>query len=135
MKRCRVCGVERPQSAFNAETREPDGLSPRCRPCDNAKSRAYAARTRERRRVYDANRRARRLGLVADLTLEQWLAKLAAYENECAYCTEPYETIDHVQPLCRGGGSTIENVVPACHDCNRRKGMSTVRSGVTCALP
>jgi 5-methylcytosine-specific restriction endonuclease McrA len=30
-------------------------------------------------------------------------------------------TIDHVKPRCRGGTTIWENVVAACHPCNRRK--------------
>jgi 5-methylcytosine-specific restriction endonuclease McrA len=30
--------------------------------------------------------------------------------------------MDHVVPLARGGGHSIDNVVPACRPCNRSKG-------------
>lgn len=41
---------------------------------------------------------------------------------KCAYCaTAPAESIDHVVPLSRGGAHAIENILPACLDCNRRK--------------
>ena len=42
----------------------------------------------------------------------------------CLYCGERSESIDHVQPLSRGGESLTENCVPACLGCNGRKGDS-----------
>ncbi len=46
--------------------------------------------------------------------------------NTCQYCgivLPSHElTLDHVLPRSRGGGSTWENLVAACHSCNRRKG-------------
>jgi 5-methylcytosine-specific restriction endonuclease McrA len=34
-------------------------------------------------------------------------------------------TIDHVKPRCRGGTTVWENVVAACHPCNREKADKT----------
>jgi 5-methylcytosine-specific restriction endonuclease McrA len=34
-------------------------------------------------------------------------------------------TIDHVKPKCRGGGTVWDNVVTACHHCNRKKADKT----------
>lgn len=43
----------------------------------------------------------------------------------CQYCglrcSPTTITIDHVMPRSRGGRTTWENVVAACHPCNRRK--------------
>lgn len=39
----------------------------------------------------------------------------------CAYCGRPGNTIDHVHPQSRGGGTTWENCVTACQPCNQRK--------------
>lgn len=42
------------------------------------------------------------------------------------YCGQTLDlgtaTLDHVQPLARGGAHTPGNVVAACGPCNRRKG-------------
>lgn len=47
----------------------------------------------------------------------------------CQYCgLQPgraHLTVDHVLPRSRGGGTTWENVVAACRDCNHRKGGRT----------
>lgn len=43
----------------------------------------------------------------------------------CQYCGKQTSmtalTIDHVQPKSRGGGTTWENCVAACYDCNAKK--------------
>jgi len=49
--------------------------------------------------------------------------------NTCQYCGHKFPTselsLDHVIPRSRGGGSTWENLVCACTDCNSRKGAKT----------
>lgn len=47
--------------------------------------------------------------------------------NSCAYCGKAAETVDHVVPRCKGGGSTWENTVAACLKCNRKKGQRSVK--------
>lgn len=39
----------------------------------------------------------------------------------CAYCGRPGNSVDHVVPRSRGGGTTWENTVVACNPCNNRK--------------
>jgi len=45
---------------------------------------------------------------------------------ECGYCGERHLksdlTMDHVQPISKGGKTTWENCVCACNPCNSRKG-------------
>jgi 5-methylcytosine-specific restriction endonuclease McrA len=45
----------------------------------------------------------------------------------CQYCeaTPKKLTLDHILPESRGGGSTWENLVACCQDCNHRKGNQT----------
>lgn len=45
--------------------------------------------------------------------------------RRCAYCGGPAITVDHVQPLSRGGRNTWLNTVAACDPCNQRKGDRT----------
>jgi 5-methylcytosine-specific restriction endonuclease McrA len=52
----------------------------------------------------------------------------------CVYCDAPAETIDHVIPRTRGGGSTYENCVAACVRCNRKKGHKSL-ADLNWALP
>ena len=39
----------------------------------------------------------------------------------CAYCGEGADTIDHVHPRSRGGGTTWSNLVACCRRCNHTK--------------
>lgn len=51
------------------------------------------------------------------------------YGYHCAYCTvdcSDKPTIDHIVPLCRGGGNTLNNLVIACYSCNQEKGNKLV---------
>jgi 5-methylcytosine-specific restriction endonuclease McrA len=57
-------------------------------------------------------------------------ANLLARDNfQCQYCalevTHHNFSIDHVHPRSQGGGTYWENVVVACHPCNRKKGGRT----------
>ena len=51
--------------------------------------------------------------------------------NQCQYCGKKFSTselsLDHVIPRSQGGGTTWENIVCACVDCNVRKGGRTPR--------
>lgn len=76
------------------------------------------------RGVIAAHKRQARLKAVRnDLTLEQWLGIKEFYENKCVYCgaTNKPLTIDHIQPISKGGEHTASNIAPACKSCNSRK--------------
>ena len=51
--------------------------------------------------------------------------------NQCQYCGRKFVTselsLDHVIPRSQGGGTTWENIVCACVECNVRKGGRTPR--------
>lgn len=72
-----------------------------------------------------------------DLTAEDWTSLLELYQNTCAYCRHPLlfeappkhprkATVDHIVPITQGGKNTKANVVPACWQCNSRKGESYI---------
>jgi 5-methylcytosine-specific restriction endonuclease McrA len=51
------------------------------------------------------------------------------YGYHCAYCTKDcseHPTIDHVIPLSKGGGNTLDNLVIACALCNIKKANKSV---------
>lgn len=52
----------------------------------------------------------------------QIAARVAYYGGRCYMCGGPYEHIDHVIPLARGGTNWPANLRPACAKCNLRKG-------------
>jgi len=107
-------------------------------PADHSEdSRAYYKRHRERlaryfseyqrthpelRRQLAARRRARKLEAVGSFSVAEWLALVELWGGRCAYCGDPAPLeIDHRVPLSRGGTNSIENILPACGPCNRRK--------------
>ena len=61
-------------------------------------------------------------------------AKQIAWRDgwDCAYCglllNEASATVDHVLPICAGGDNRKENLVLACHRCNRQKSNSSLLS-------
>lgn len=85
--------------------------------CENCRAR-YAA---DFVKVGAARTRARKEGLPASLSDNDWLATLKFFNHRCAYCGGDYQCIEHFIPISRGGGSTITNCVPACYSCNSKK--------------
>lgn len=77
----------------------------------------------DRNQVAANNRRARDRGLPATLTVEEWRTVKRGQRFRCACCGARTETLtlDHVKPLCFGGGTTTENVQGLCHMCNAVK--------------
>ena len=45
-----------------------------------------------------------------------------AWNHTCAYCCALADTLDHVKPRHKGGATVANNLVPACKNCNRKKG-------------
>ena len=82
--------------------------------------------------------RARRGGGLVALTPQQWYLVLSAFDYACAYCESHNAiTMDHIEPLSRGGDHAVWNVVPACWPCNIGKRTSDVedwcaRRGLDC---
>lgn len=76
-------------------------------------------------------RRALKAQLPSTLTDEQWDNAKQHFSNGCAYCgiAEKQHIVDtgqqlhqdHFIPLTRGGGYTVENIIPSCRSCNCSK--------------
>ena len=83
----------------------------------------YTKVNKEKLNLRRTRRYALRANLPATLTLAEWEAIKMAYKNNCAYCgRKPRRlTKDHVIPQSKGGGTTKENIVPACGSCNSKK--------------
>jgi len=70
--------------------------------------------------------RARKAGVVDALTLEEWGRLLASTRWRCAWCGSADNIqLEHLIPISRGGGNTVDNVCPMCSDCNFSKGAKT----------
>ena len=95
------------------------------------------ARARIQALVDRAKRRARMNSAPGSVTAQQ-IADLFAVWQCCAYCrrSDCKLTIDHVQPLTRGGSNDISNLVPACRSCNSRKHNKTIEEwrGLPCLM-
>lgn len=94
-------------------------------PAYRRRERAVADRWRANNpdRIFALNKRyrARSLGARGDATDAQIAARVAFYFGRCAYCGGPYEHLDHVIPLSRGGTAWPANLRPACRKCNLSK--------------
>jgi 5-methylcytosine-specific restriction endonuclease McrA len=88
----------------------------------NAQRAAYLASHPEVTRAKEQAYRARRIAAPGAFTGAEWLELVARWGNVCAYRGEqgPLEP-DHRLPLTRGGTNYIENILPACRNCNARK--------------
>ncbi len=75
----------------------------------------------EHLRVQGQRSRARSLGALATLTLAQWEETLSDFDGLCAYClVRTFDVLEHFLPIAIGG-TTINNCVPACYECNHKK--------------
>lgn len=108
-KRCPAgcgCGrtLGRTKENFVRSGCEPDGLYVLCNVCSAARASRRRAGT--------------------SFTASEWLSRLEQFGWKCAYCGVKCAkyTVDHIEPLCRGGGGTIKNIVPSCTACNLSKG-------------
>lgn len=92
------------------------------------RSRSWRLRHPERyltaARHYAANRRARiAAATIIPFTVDEMLAHWADLDlYGCAFCGGPYEDIEHLVPLSRGGEHSLANIVPSCIECNRGVG-------------
>lgn len=88
--------------------------------CDRCRTEERLAMLKQLRRE---RQRAWRKHAKCNLTLRAWSITVEHYMGLCAYCGKrPYQVIEHVLPIALGGGTTVENCVPACEECNTRKG-------------
>jgi len=164
LKTCKKCGEKKDPAEFYRHKLTVDKLNPWCKECcradcrrwrkenpdkkraaskrwgDNNRARCrknhreWCRKNPQRIRADNARRRARMLGAPGFCTPEQ-LSDLIAYYNErCYLCGAPYEVIDHVIPLSRGGTNWPSNLRPACNYCNNKKHASLPsESGITSA--
>lgn len=88
----------------------------------NAQMAAYHAAHPEYKRAKDHAYRARLRAAPGSFTGRQWRELVEQWGNRCAYRGEPGPLEpDHRVPLVRGGTNYIENILPACRNCNARK--------------
>jgi 5-methylcytosine-specific restriction endonuclease McrA len=75
----------------------------------------------ERTKLKNQVSNARRKEAPGHCTPEQLAARIAFFGGKCWMCGAPWEHIDHVKPLAKGGSNWPANLRPACSTCNLRK--------------
>lgn len=61
-------------------------------------------------------------GAEGSFTLDDWRLVLRAHGGSCVYCgLSENITIDHLDPVSRGGDNDASNLAPACKSCNSKK--------------
>lgn len=95
---------------------------------DPERGRSYRARYRSRPEYAELNREMsrrhralKRAVTVAPFTRDQLAARMAYCGNRCWICAGPFEQVDHVKPLAKGGPHMLANLRPICAPCNNRK--------------
>lgn len=99
--------------------------------CAAHPERAAASKLKYRRNnpesvvVQAARRRARLRQAGATLTRKQWQEIKERWDYRCLCCgrqePEIKVTLDHIVPVCKGGGTTPENTQPLCQPCQHKK--------------
>jgi 5-methylcytosine-specific restriction endonuclease McrA len=118
MRRCTRCGIklrwnEGQDSYFGRPQTDPHDLL--CFPCYTWAYHIYGL-------VRFHCQRAKKCGLPATLTVEEWLATEQDFQGKCAYCrVEAGTVLEHYMPISCGGGTVKSNCVPACDRCNKLK--------------
>ncbi len=95
-----------------------------------AASRRWRRTNPERVLQHNNDRRARLAKCGGKFTVAEWKLKCSEYAYRCAYCRcRGPLTRHHVVPISRGGSNTINNIVPACKQCNCRIKTKVVQPG------
>ncbi|WP_097965810.1 HNH endonuclease [Streptomyces sp. or20] len=89
-----------------------------------ATTRAWRSSHPDKTRLYNHTRRARiAAATVVPFTYAEMLADWEEHDlYGCAFCGGPYEDIEHLVPISKGGEHSIANIVPSCVECNRGVG-------------
>lgn len=95
-------------------------------------SKKYNKENRELLNTIMQKRRAKIKKLPNDFKVKDWENVKLYFDNSCAYCgmTEKEHIKkfneqlhqEHFIPVSKGGGYTIDNIIPACRSCNSSKG-------------
>lgn len=83
--------------------------------------REWTRNNRVRCRAYFHRRKALKVAAEGHATAEKIQARVDFYGGRCWICGVPWEQIDHVKPLARGGSNWPANLRPACKRCNSSK--------------
>lgn len=86
------------------------------------KHKEYRKNNKGKIKIEAQKRKAKIKNLLCDYSEAKWENCKKNFNNECAYCGKKTDlTQDHFIPLFKNGEYTINNVVPACINCNSSK--------------
>lgn len=92
-----------------------------CKAAQRASYRRAFIKSPEKFKARDLKRRAlEKAG--GHATGEEIRTRVASLGGRCIYCGGPYEHLDHLIPLSKGGTGWSHNLVPSCAGCNLAKG-------------
>lgn len=87
-----------------------------------ATAKAWRALNPVRRTASEMKRRAIKKAAPGSCAYSQLQARIEFYGAKCWICrTAPFESIDHVKPLSKGGSNWPSNLRPCCKSCNSKK--------------
>lgn len=111
--RCSVCNEARRVYDQKWRLNNPDKIK--------ARRQRFEETHRTHRASYTRNYRARKTKAAGTATPQQVKDRIAFYGERCYLCRQPYQDIDHVIPLSRGGSNWPANLRPICKKCNGTK--------------
>lgn len=142
MKECAKCHVVKPINQFPFRNKQTGTLLSYCIDCERIRMRQYNNPIRrlkylERNRYlvrkwrienpeqYIRNVHNRRVKIKASgksYTPQEWISLCQKFDNLCLCCGKRLPiTVDHIVPISKGGGNTIDNIQPLCKTCNNKK--------------
>lgn len=81
--------------------------------------------------LYQRNTRAKRKLAIGTFSSSEWLKMKASYRFTCPACKKKEPeiklSIDHIQPLSKGGSNFADNIQPLCYKCNVKKHTRTIK--------
>jgi 5-methylcytosine-specific restriction endonuclease McrA len=87
-----------------------------------ARHRAWQLANPERAKAHRVKRQAtKKRATVVHFPSAALAERMNYFGNRCWMCRGPFEQVDHVKPLSKGGLHILSNLRPACSDCNNRK--------------
>lgn len=130
-KICSKCGLAKDRKDFNKDSRSKSGIRCLCRDCQKKENVTYRSSYNGiiRRAFHVAKSRAKKYGVVDDLTFEQLRDIFDFFDGIYAYCDQKLEdtpSVDHIIPFSKNGTNTASNIVICCQRCNTVKSNSSV---------
>lgn len=127
-RRCTKCNQEFPETPEHFGQVKPGQVRPRCRDCEKKDKQEYGRNND--RSARDAKRRSLERGFRPSEADKRTMFK--RQHGMCLLCAEPLVTIevssvDHMNPLSKGGGNELWNLHLVHRLCNTDKKEKTVR--------